>query len=81
MFGYLTAPGRDSDTQQYLVSSEMSRVDRKQVGFGGNVQDKHLDASASGIQVPTLMHWAPGVPCPMGSVVGATATGLTFLGA
>lgn len=48
-----------------MVSSEMW-VHTKQVGFGGNVQDKHLDASASGIPVPIPMHQALGVPCPMG---------------
>lgn len=59
----------------------MPRVGRKQVGFGGNVQDEHLDASASGIPVLILMHWAPGVPRPTGKAVGATATGLAFPGA
>lgn len=59
----------------------MPRVGRKQVGFGGNVQDEHLDASASGIPVLILMHWAPGVPRPTGKAVGATATGLAFRGA
>lgn len=46
------------------------------MGFGGDAQDKHLDASASAI--PVLMHC---VPCPMGKEVGVTAAELVFLGA
>lgn len=61
----------DRDTQQDMVSSEMPRVGRKQVGSGGHLQHKHLGASPSSIPLPILMCWAPGVPfVPWGKWLG-----------